>query len=60
MTFCLGMRVRDGIVGIADTRVTSGSECITAESIDLSGRWLEHVHDDGRPAVGPRQSDYVL
>lgn len=35
MTFCLGMRVHDGIVGIADTRVTSGSECITARKVSI-------------------------
>jgi len=29
MTFCLGMSVDEGIVGIADTLVTSGRECIT-------------------------------
>ena len=33
MTFCLGMRVGDGLVGIADTRVTSGSEVITARKV---------------------------
>jgi len=33
MTFCLGMRVDGGLVGIADTRVTSGSECITAKKV---------------------------
>jgi putative proteasome-type protease len=35
MTFCLGMRVHDGLVGIADTRVTSGSECITAKKVSV-------------------------
>jgi putative proteasome-type protease len=35
MTFCLGMKVQDGLVGIADTRVTSGSECITAKKVSL-------------------------
>jgi putative proteasome-type protease len=35
MTFCLGMRVKDGLVGIADTRVTSGSECITARKVSI-------------------------
>jgi putative proteasome-type protease len=35
MTFCLGMRVQDGLVGIADTRVTSGSECITARKVSV-------------------------
>jgi putative proteasome-type protease len=29
------MRVHDGIVGIADTRVTSGSECITARKVSV-------------------------
>jgi putative proteasome-type protease len=27
------MRVKDGLVGLADTRVTSGSECITARKV---------------------------
>jgi putative proteasome-type protease len=35
MTFCLGMRVKDGLVGIADTLVTSGSECITARKVSV-------------------------
>jgi len=29
------MKVEDGLVGIADTRVTSGSECITAKKVSL-------------------------
>ena len=33
MTFCLAMRVKEGLVGIADTRVTSGTECISARKI---------------------------
>src|SRR5437868_2094666 len=33
MTFCLGMKVHDGLVGIADTRITSGSEVITAKKL---------------------------
>lgn len=35
MTFCLGMKVRDGLVGIADTRITSGAEAITARKIAI-------------------------
>ncbi len=35
MTFCLGMKVQEGLVGIADTRVTTGSECITAKKVAL-------------------------
>src|SRR5262245_2428909 len=33
MTFCLGIRVRDGLVGLADTRVTSGNEIIVARKV---------------------------
>lgn len=35
MTFCLGINVREGLVGIADTRVLSGSECITARKVTI-------------------------
>jgi putative proteasome-type protease len=33
MTFCLSMIVEEGLVGLADTRVISGNECITAHKI---------------------------
>ncbi len=35
MTFCLGMKVEKGLVGIADTRITSGAECITARKLSV-------------------------
>lgn len=35
MTFCLGVKVEEGLVGIADTRVTSGSECIVARKVSV-------------------------
>lgn len=35
MTFCIGIKIRDGLVGIADTRITSGTECITARKMTL-------------------------
>jgi len=35
MTFCLAMKVESGLVGIADTRVTSGAECITARKLTI-------------------------
>lgn len=35
MTFCLGMKVKDGLIGIADTRITSGSERITAKKVSV-------------------------
>ena len=39
MTFCLGVRVEEGLVGIADTLVTTGSECIRA------GKLFTHQQD---------------
>jgi putative proteasome-type protease len=33
MTFCLGIKTQEGLVGIADTRVTMGSECIVAKKL---------------------------
>jgi putative proteasome-type protease len=33
MTFCVAIKVKDGLVGIADTRVMSGSECIVAKKV---------------------------
>ena len=33
MTFCLGIKTKAGIVGLADTRITSGSETTTSKKI---------------------------
>lgn len=33
MTFCLGITVEDGLVGIADTRVLSGNESLMAKKV---------------------------
>jgi putative proteasome-type protease len=33
MTFCLGIKVQDGLVGLADTRVIIGNEVITARKV---------------------------
>lgn len=35
MTFCLGINVKQGLVGIADTRLTSGNECLTARKVSV-------------------------
>lgn len=43
MTFCLGMKVQEGLVAIADTRVISGHECISARKM-----W---VHQDEGQAM---------
>ncbi len=43
MTFCVGMKVQDGLVGIADTRITSGTQYITARKLT--------VHTHGRHSL---------
>ncbi len=43
MTFCLGMKVEDGLIGIADTRVTTGAECIMARNVS--------IHQHGRHSM---------
>lgn len=35
MTFCLGIRVSEGLVGLADTLVMTGHECITARKVTV-------------------------
>jgi len=35
MTFCLGIKVKEGLVALADTRITSGTETTTAKKISL-------------------------
>ena len=41
MTYCLGIIVKEGLVAIADTRITSGSETTTSKKISL------HSNDHG-------------
>lgn len=38
MTLCIGMKVRDGLVGLADTQVTSGTERITVRKLTVHQR----------------------
>jgi putative proteasome-type protease len=33
MTYCLGLKTKDGLFGLADTRITSGTETTTAKKI---------------------------
>lgn len=35
MTFCLGIKVEEGLVGISDTRILSGNECTTARKLSV-------------------------
>ncbi|MEO0895805.1 MAG: peptidase, partial [Bacteroidota bacterium] len=38
MTYCLGIKVEEGLVALADTRITSGSETTTAKKITIHSR----------------------
>ncbi|MCC5907428.1 MAG: hypothetical protein JJU13_14550 [Balneolaceae bacterium] len=33
MTYCLGLKTKEGLIGLADTRITSGAETTTAKKI---------------------------
>ena len=35
MTFCLGIKTEQGLVGIADTRITTGTERLTARKVSI-------------------------
>ncbi len=35
MTFCIGIKVLDGLVGISDTRIISGYESVTAKKVSI-------------------------
>lgn len=35
MTYCLGIKLRDGLVALSDTRITSGNETTTAEKYKI-------------------------
>lgn len=43
MTYCVGIKVKTGLVAMADTRITSGNETTTAKKISL--------HTDGRNSI---------
>jgi len=43
MTFCAGIKVRDGLVGIADTLVTTGSE--GKKLLQVSEWWQERLKE---------------
>lgn len=43
MTFCVAIKVKDGLVAIADTRITTGAERITARKVT--------IHEHGRHSM---------
>lgn len=43
MTYCLGIKLKDGLLALADTRITSGNETTTAKKIS--------IHTDGMNSI---------
>lgn len=60
MTFCLGIKVKDGLVGIADTRITTGAECITAKKVSIHryGRYPMFLMTSGLRSVRDKALTY--
>jgi putative proteasome-type protease len=60
MTFCLGMRVEGGLVALADTRVTSGNEVITANKISVfqNGGYAMFIMTSGLRSVRDKTVTY--
>ena len=43
MTFCLTIKVKDGLVGLADTMITSGTSCSTATKVIIPATTEHHT-----------------
>ena len=59
MTFCLAMKVEDGLVGLADTRVTTGSEVIAARKVTIHD-FPPLAEDYGEKAGRPAGTCFVM
>ena len=56
MTYCLGIRVREGLIALADGRVTSGSQMAAARKMITLGEGRHRfLHHDLGPAQRARQ-----
>ena len=61
MTFCLAMKVEDGLVGLADTRVTTGTEVIAAKKVSVYD--FPPLREDaagGPPGASPGGTCFVM
>ena len=43
MTYCLGIRLKEGLVALSDTRVTSGNQTITAKKYKIYSKGNHHI-----------------
>jgi hypothetical protein len=51
MTFCLGINLSDGLVGIADTRALSGNEMVVGRKLSVITASTNDVLDDRGPEI---------
>ena len=60
MTFCIAMKVTDGLVGLADTRVTTGAEVTTARKVAIiqHGRHSMFIMTSGLRSVRDKALAY--
>lgn len=42
MTYCLGIKVKEGLIGLADTRITAGSQTLTAKKVSINQKVGDH------------------
>ena len=42
MTYCVGIRVKEGLIGLADTRITSGNQTLTAKKVIIEQKVGKH------------------
>lgn len=42
MTYCLGIKVKEGLIGLADTRITTGNQTLTAKKVTIEQKKGDH------------------
>lgn len=60
MTFCLGIKTVEGLVAVADTRITSGTECRTSRKLTIHRAAAAPVFVMTSPAFRTRQRGDVF
>src|SRR5512143_4265169 len=61
MTYCLGIRVRDGLIALADGRVTSGSQMAVVRKVTMlgTGRHRFFIMTSGLRSVRDKVMTYL-
>lgn len=58
MTYCVGIKVKEGLIGLADTRMTAGNQTLTARKVSIEQKHGDHAvflmtRDCARCAIRP-------